>query len=297
VLVRKSSDSRPLENLQVEKFYGDVRDADSIRKAIQGVNLVVHSAAKVEIGWTQLDEFRAINVGGTRHVAQAARENGVRMVHVSSVDALGIRTQENPADEECPPDDRNVLTPYVITKREAEQVLQEEVAKGLNAVIVNPALMLGPWDWRPSSGRALLHVAKGRAWLAPPEGNNIVDVRDVAWGILAAAERGRIGCCYILGGENLTYFEAFTLFAEITGARKPLGITPHWVLGGIGRMGDLWGKVTHKEPEINSAAIAFAYVPHYFSSERARKELGYSPRPVREAATSAWKWFKQHGYA
>jgi dihydroflavonol-4-reductase len=140
-------------------------------------------------------------------------------------------------------------------------------------------------------------VAKGRALLAPPAGNNVVDVRDVAWGILAAAEKGQSGRRYILGGEDLTYLEAFTLFAEITGARKPLGTTPRWVLEAVGRTGDLWGKIKGKEPEINSAAIAFGYVPHYFSSDRATKELGYSPRPAREAATAAWDWFRQHGYA
>ncbi len=297
VLVRNSSDPRPLEGLEVEKFYGDVRDVESVRRASQGMDWVIHAAAKVEVGWTGLGEFRAINVEGTRNVAQAVRENGARMIHVSSVDTLGIRTKENPADEECPPDDRNVLNPYVITKREAEQVVLEEISRGLDAVIVNPTLMLGPWDWRPSSGRALLHVAKGRGLMAPPSGNNVVDVRDVVGGILAAAEKGQTGHRYILGGENLTYLEAFTLFAEITGARRPWGIAPRWILESISRIGDFWGKVVGKEPEINSAAIAFGYVPHYFSSRKALRELGYSSRPVREAAIAAWDWFRKYGYA
>lgn len=297
VFVRKNSDPRPFEGLDVEKVYGDVRDADSVQRAVRGIDAVIHSAAQVTIGWTGLELARAINVGGTRHVACAAREAGVRMVHVSTVDALGIRSRENPADEETPPNGGNVPCPYVLTKREAEVVLLDEVAKGLDAVIVNPAFMLGPWDWKPSSGRALLHVAKGRAFIAPPGGNNFCDVRDVACGILSAREKGRKGRRYILGGENLSYYEAFTLFAEITGARKPIGVTPRWVLTGIGKMGDFWTKLSGKETDINSASIAFGNVPHYFSIKRAEKELGFHPRPVREAVQAAWEWFQKYGYA
>ena len=296
VLARQTSASRPLEGLDIETVRGDVRDAESLRSAMQGVDLVIHTAAHVHIGWTGMGLQQAINVGGTRNVAAAARAASARMVHVSSVDALGLGTRQLPADEETPPEG-SVPCTYIVTKRAAEVTLLDEVARGLHAVIVNPCYMLGPWDWRPSSGRMLLEVSKGWALLAPPGGNNFCDVRDVAAGILLAAERGSPGRRYILGGDALSYFEAWTMMAEVTGSRKPLRTARRLPLAVAGKAGDLWAKLTGREGDVNSAATAMSQLPHYFSSARAEAELGYRPRPAREAAEAAWKWFVEYGYA
>ena len=166
VLVRAESDSRPLAGLEVERAVGDVRDPMAVRSAMEGVGRVVHAAAVVEVGWQSLSLQRAVNVEGTRHVARGAREVGARFCQVSSVDALGI-SKNGLADEETPIAN-TVDCPYVVTKREAESVVQEEVDSGLDAVIVNPTFMLGKWDWKPSSGRMLLAVAGGQGLFAPP---------------------------------------------------------------------------------------------------------------------------------
>jgi dihydroflavonol-4-reductase len=218
------------------------------------------------------------------------------MVHVSSVDALDWGSPAAPADEECPPK-TGVLCPYVVTKREAEQVVLDQVGRGLNASIVNPGYMLGPWDWKPSSGRMLLQVARGFALCAPLGTNNYCDVRDVAAGILSAAERGQSGRRYILAGENLTYFQAWRIFAKITRKMPPLLPAGPLLRIGAGAAGDLWTKLTGREPDINSAATAIAAHKRNFSSRRAQEELGYQPRPMAEAAQAAWEWFKAHGYA
>ena len=148
VLQRAESPQEPLAGLPVEVAAGDVRDAPSVERAAAGVEAVVHAAGYVHVGWTNLNLHRGINVEGTRNVARAARLAGARMVHVSSVDALGLRSREQPADEETPPD-RSCTIPYPMTKREAEETLLAEVAQGLHGVIVNPVFMLGPWDWKP----------------------------------------------------------------------------------------------------------------------------------------------------
>ncbi|HEV3417722.1 MAG TPA: HpnA protein, partial [Pirellulales bacterium] len=184
----------------------------------------------------------------------------------------------------------------VITKREAEQVVLEQVEAGLDAVIVNPAFMLGPWDWKPSSGRMLLDLATGWGLLAPPGGNDFCDVRDVAAGILAALDRGSRGRRYILGGEPMSFLEAWSLFAKIIGVRPPWrkALPPGlWVYG---HFGDLRGWLTGREPNLNSAAVAMSRLEHHYSYARAAAELGYRPRPAREAAETAWKWFKDNGY-
>lgn len=295
VLGRSSSDSRPLDGLDVERFVGDVRDADSVRRASQGVDTIIHAAARVHIGWSGLAEQRAVNVEGSRNVAAAAREVGARLVHVSTVDTMGNGNRKCPADEETPLGE-HIECPYVVTKREAERALLELVSQGLDAVIVNPAFMLGPWDWKPSSGRMLLAVARGQGLAAPPGGNDFCDVREVAAGILAAAEKGVAGRRYILGGEPLSYYEAWTLFAEITGRRAPLRVMRGPVVRALGAMGSAWGKLTGREPDLNAAAAAIATMEHHFSAARAVRELGYQVRSTREAATAAWEWFLMHGY-
>lgn len=295
VLARTTSDPRPLQGLSVEVAAGDVRDDDSIRSAMEGVTHVVHSAAHVHIGWTGLELQRAINVEGTRHVGEAALAAGARMVHVSSVDALGIGQLNQVADEDTP---RVGNTPcsYVTTKREAEESLQKIITRGLNATIVNPGFMLGPWDWKPSSGRMLLGVGRRFAPLAPTGGCSICDVQDVAAGIVAALERGVAGRNYILAGYNHSYLDLWRLFARVGGSRPAimkLGPAQRFLAG---RAGDWWGRLTGKEPDVNSAAIAMSSLNHFYQSTRARAELGFTNRPLEETVQNAWSWFQTHGY-
>lgn len=296
VLLRDRGFSRPFAGLDVEAVAGDVRDAEAVERACAGVERVIHAAARVHIGWTGGDLQHATNVMGTRHVARGARLAGARLVHVSSVDALGIRSRAEPADEETPAHG-HVPCPYVLTKRAAEQAVRDEIAQGLDAVIVNPGYVLGPWDWKPSSGRMLLEIARGLGLLAPPGGNDFCDVRDVAQGILAAADQGQTGRRYILSGEPLSYFEAWQIFAEVTGARRPVGTARLPLVRFAGWVGDLIRRLTGHELDLNSAAAKISTLPHHFSSARAERELGYRSRPAREAAQAAWSWFQEEGYA
>ena len=298
VMVREGSDPRPLEGLDLEIVHGDVREADAVERACQGASAVIHSAAMVHIGWTGYEQQFAINVEGTRTVADAARRAGVRMIHVSSTDACGFGTLENPADEETPIA-KGVDCPYVVTKRAAEQVVLEQVACGLDGVIVNPSFMLGPWDWKPSSGKMLLQVGRGWALVAPPGTNNFCEVRDVARGVLSALERGQAGRRYILGGESLSYFDAWRLFAEVAGVRGP-----RWqarprpvVMLAAGKIGDWRTRLTGREPAVNSASVAMSRLSKCCSHRRAEVELGYRAGPLRSAVEAAWNWFCQHGYA
>lgn len=295
VLQREGSDPRPLAGLDVEIARGDVRDAAAVEQACRGVNRVIHAAAHVHIGWSGMDLHRTINVTGTQHVVEAALKHGARLVHVSSVDALGMGTRTTAANEETPPD-LKMKFPYVVTKREAEQVVLGGVARSLDAVIVNPTFMLGPWDWKPSSGRMLLEVSKGTCFLAPRGGNDFCDVRDVAAGILMAAERGSTGRRYILGGESFSYLEAWRMFARVCNTRGPFCRGGPMAVKVAGWWGDLQHRLRGKEPDVNSAATSMSALFHHFSYERAAKELGYTPRPAQEAATAAWEWFQKNGY-
>ncbi|MCL4204707.1 MAG: NAD-dependent epimerase/dehydratase family protein [Pirellulaceae bacterium] len=295
VLIRSACDPRPLAGLSVEVVQGDVRDSNAVRDACRGAEAVIHAAAMIHLGWRQLEPAREINVGGTRNVVAAAHEAGARLVHVSSVDTLGLGTPETPADEDTPPIGQVPCT-YVVTKREAEAVVREAIGRGLDAVIVHPGFMLGPWDWKPSSGRMLLTVARKFTPLAPTGGYSLCDVRDVTDGILAAWRRGTCGRNFILGGHNMRYADAWRLFAEVGQGAGP------WFCAGPlmrvlgGRGGDLIAKITGREPDVNSAAVAMSSQYHYYHSDRAERELGYHIRPARETVVDAWQWFREHGY-
>lgn len=295
VLVRDSSDPRPLAGLAVEKRLGDIRNGGEVREACQGVSTVIHAAGDVRIGWSDLDKAKAINVEGTRAVAEAAKEAGARMIHVSTVDGLGLGAPNEPANEDTLPGNKIPCT-YVVTKTEAEQVVLSLVPQGLDAVIVNPGFMLGPWDWKPSSGRMLLDVVQRPTPLAPRGGCTFCDVRDVAAGILAAVQRGETGRRYILGGHPMSYLELWRLFRTVTHKRLPLICGGRLLFRAVGLAGDLQGKLTGHEPTVNSAAIRMGNQFHFYSSDRAIAELGYDCRPPRETIADAWQWFNEHGY-
>ena len=286
----------PFTGLPIGSAAAALHDEAAMQQAVDGASCVVHAAAMVHVGWRHFDQMRHVNVEGTRVVARAARRAGARLIHVSSVDAIGLRSDGQPADEETPAGGM-LECPYVVTKREAEAAVLEEVARGLDAVIVNPVYMIGPWDWKPSSGRMLLEVGAGRGLFAPPGSNDFVDVRDVGLGILAAMAHGRTGRRYILGGQPLSYLDAWRIFARVSGRMPPLGVAPWPFIRLAGWCGDLAGLVSSREPAVNSAATGMSMLPHNFSCARAEAELGYVRRPFEAAAQDAWDWFVGHGYA
>lgn len=298
VLARGTAETaaRAFAGLPVDVRHGGLDDAAGIAAAADGAAVVIHAAALVHCGWRHLDEMREVNVEGARRVARAARMAGARLIHVSSVDAIGLRPDGQPADEETQPGGMPEC-PYVVTKRDAEAAVLEEVERGLDAVIVNPVFMVGPWDWKPSSGRMLLEIGAGKGLFAPPGGNDFVDVRDVAAGIIAAIERGRTGRRYILGGHPLSYLDAWRVFARVTGRMPPLGVAPPAAVRLAGWVGDTVSLFTHRERPVNSAAAAMSMLSHNFSSRRAAAELGYAYRPFESTVQDAWNWFLDHGYA
>lgn len=295
VLSRATAAARPLEELEVERAVGDVCDPPSVEAAVRGASAVIHAAAEVRIGRTGLTLQRQVNVEGTRHIADAARRAGIRMVHVSTCDAIGNGTPEVSADENTPLPPARL--PYVITKREAERVVLGNVVAGLDAVIVNPAFMIGPWDWKPSSGKMLLEVANGRGFFAPRGSASLCDVRDVAQGIVAALRKGTKGQRYILAGQTFSWLEIWRKFAEVSGGRRPVcraGPLMIWI-GGWG--GDVWGMLRRSEPAFNSGAARHAWQERYYSSAKAEAELEYHIRPAMQTIQDAWNWFLEFGYA
>lgn len=293
VLARGGPDRPALRGLDIDFREGDIRDPDAVSAAAAGADAILHCAGFVKIGWREQEMHEAINVQGTAHVAAAAHAEKIRLVHVSTVNALGLSTADQPADEEdYDPDIPPV--PYVTSKRAGDERVLRRFDEGLDAVIVHPAFMLGPWDWKPSSGEMLVQLARRFSPVAPTGSFSLCDARDVADGVLRALRRGQSGRRYVLAGHNMTYREAWSRMAEACGRRPPW-----WPIGPLLRVaggwgGDLIAKATGREPVINSAAIALGRLHHQFSSARAERELGYSIRPTEETIRDALQWFREH---
>lgn len=274
-------------------------DPAALTRAFDGAEVVFHCAAAVSIQKVAPDWVVAANVQGTAHVIQACRAAGVRrLVHCSSTVAVGVNDDGSPADEATPWNfDRYGLADgYSTTKRAAEALVMDAVAEGLDAVVVNPGYMFGPLDIRPSSGALLLNVVAGTVPGASAGRNCYVDVRDVTAGMVAAADRGRSGERYILGGENLTYGALFQRIAAVAGTRPITRRIPRWagMLGGW--FGDVQHRLTGREPLVNSNTVAWAYEPRFvFSSAKARAELGYTTRPIEEGIAAALAFFEAQG--
>ncbi len=293
--IRHSSDRKTLDGLDLERLEIDLNNHADVSMALENVDVVVHAAAMIQLGWTKLDASRRVNVDATSRIAESARRKGVRMIYVSTVDALGAATEHEPGDETKlnPP---KPACSYVVSKREAESAVILEVSNGLEAVIVNPGFMVGPYDWKPSSGEMMLAIEKHFIYYAPAGGCSVVDVRDVADGIVSAITHGQTGQRYILGGENMSYFELWTLMAKVMERRAPKRRLPNWLAATVGKVGDCSSKLLRNELPINSAAVRLGQMFHYYSSEKAKRELGYKIGSVDDALRDAWDWFKLNGY-
>lgn len=290
-VLARGTGRKELEGLSVRVVRGDLEDRAALVDCFAGADVVAHAAAAVWVGETGDEELRRVNVEGTRRVCEALPA-GARLVQVSTVDALGYGTREAPADEDTPPRPGEEGVGYVATKREADGVVR---SSGVDHVIVYPTYMFGPWDWRPSSGKMILEVARGRGRLAPPGANNFVDVRDVVEGLVAAASAPP-GSRWVLGGEDLPYHQAWTLIARVTGGAPPWGTLPRWVGPVAAAALRVPVALGFKEGELNAATTRFGFLDHCFSAARARQHLGLPSTPIETAIRDAWAWFQAHGY-
>jgi len=282
----------------VEIAEGAMEDPRSLARAVAGCRYVYHVAADYRI-WVPdpAPMFRA-NVEGTRDLLTAALEAGAeRVVYTSSVATLGL-VSGGLADEGTPSSIDDMIGPYKRSKFAAEEVVRELAQKrGLPVVIVNPSAPVGPGDIKPTpTGRLIVEAARGQMPAFVDTGLNIVHVDDVAEGHLSAAEKGRIGDRYILGSENMALAEILAEVAQAVGRRPPWLRVPHTALFPIAFGAELAARMTGRDPFITLDGVRMSRKKMYFSSEKASRELGYAPRPAREAIIDAVGWFEANGY-
>jgi len=298
VLVRATSPVAHLADLGLEFVTGDLRNAESVRRAMAGVRHLFHVAADYRLWARNPDELTQTNVAGTRLLMQEAMRAGVeRVVYTSSVATLAARADGVSADETMPLTEDRATGVYKRSKVAAERAVEALIAEGLPAVIVNPSTPIGPRDVKPTpTGRIIVEAASGRMPAFVDTGLNMVHVDDVAAGHFLAFERGRIGERYVLGGQNATLAEILATVAQVVGRRPPRIRIPRQALMPFAHVTEAVARVTGREPMLTRDGLRMSKNKMFFSSAKAETELGYRARPYREGITDAIEWFRRAGY-
>jgi dihydroflavonol-4-reductase len=297
--VRESSDRRNLEGLDVELAFGDLNDAGSLQRAVQGCRAVLHVAADYRLWVPAPAAMYKTNVDGSVAVVEAAARAGVeRLVYTSSVAVLGIRRDRRPADEETPVGIDDMIGPYKRSKFLAEDAVRRRAAElDVPLVIVNPSTPIGPGDIKPTpTGRIIVDGASGRIPAFVDTGLNLVHVDDVARGHVLALSAGRLGQRYILGGTDMSLEAILALVARESGRTPPRVRLPRRPLYPIAIGAQWWARLFGGEPRLCLDELRMAAKCMYFTSDKAVHELGYSWRPAEAAVADAIDWFKRNGF-
>jgi len=296
-LHRRSSSLKALAGLRYDSAIGDVTDPASLAAAVDGVDVVFHVAAVADYWRSNRDRLMRVNVEGTRNVLQAARDcRARRVVFTSSCAALGQPPFGQALDEHAQFNLRPEDFPYGYSKHLAEQVCNEFVRAGLDVVIVNPAVVFGPRDVNLISSSLIVELAQHRIPFVPPGGVSVIDVADVCYAHIVAAERGRTGERYILTNENLTYRQLFGLIADVVGRPRPRAAIPGAVLKlAAYPIGFMRNRLGWPLP-VSDEQVRFAAETFWFDPGKARRELGLTQRPVLETIQRTYAWYAQNGY-
>jgi len=290
-------DPSPLDGLPVQRVEGDVLDPHSIAAALEGVEQVYHLAGLISIMPDMYDQLYRVNVVGTRNILDACRRARVRrLVYTSSIHAIAVPPEGHVIDESLPLDPAQAWGDYDRTKAMATLEVQRAAAEGLNAVIVCPTGVIGPYDFRRSEiGQFLLDCAQPGLKFCIEGAYDFVDVRDVATGHILACERGRRGESYILAGSRLSVRRILALVEEITGHRGPHLHVPLWLAELASNFAPLFYRLTHTKPRFTPYSLHTITSNSVISPRKARGELGFNTRPARETIADTLRWFAEQG--
>jgi len=302
VLMRPTASRLNIARLHCEPVIGDMRDENSMTAALQGARYLFHVAADYRLWARDPREIERNNFHGARATMGAALKTGVeRVVYTSSVAALKPghgKTSGAAVDETSRHTQKSVIGAYkrskLLAEREVERLIRDH---GLPCVLVAPSTPIGPRDIKPTpTGRIIVEAATGRMPAFVDTGLNLVHVDDVANGHLLALDKGRIGENYILGGEDVALETMLGDIAFLSGRKPPTIKLPRAPLFPLAWAAEGFARVTGKEPFLTADALRMSRYRMFFSSEKARRELGYTARPYRQGLSDALSWFRENGY-
>jgi len=297
VLIRKTSDTHNIDKLNVEKAYGDIRDSDSMKKALKGCDTLYLTAAYFA-HWTPDPRLLyEVNAGGTKASLKAAFEAGVEKVVYTSTNNAIAASGSVPADEEKIFNYWESRDHYSMSKYIAENEARIFITRGLPVVIVNPTLVIGVHDIKPTpSGQMIIDVVNQKMPGYIDGGINIIDVEDVARGHILAAKKGRVGERYLLGNRNITVHDYLKLIADIAGVRPPAVKLPYYLALAFGYLFELGAFITRKPPVVTASEVRIGRMTEWYDCSKAVNELGLPQTPIDMTIQKALNWFKENGY-
>lgn len=298
VFIETGKKAACLEDLDIERSSGSILDYDELKAAMHGCDIIIHAAAKTDTWPSRHVDYWKINVEGTRNIINAFKETGAkRLLHIGTANSFGPGDESNPGDESSPYAAGRYKLDYMSSKYAAQQeILASVKEEGLDAVVLNPTFMLGPYDSKPSSGTMILALNSGKIPGYPPGGRNFVHVGDVAVAIANAIDKGKKGECYILGNENLTYKEAFRKMARALDVKAPSVRMPGVLTLIYGTLISVASSLFRFTPSLTYAMALISIEKHFYSSEKAAGELDMPRTPIDEALSEAVRWFRENGY-
>ncbi|MCG8574316.1 MAG: NAD-dependent epimerase/dehydratase family protein [Flavobacteriales bacterium] len=297
-LIESGKDPVTLHSLNIETIEGNILNPTDLDQAIQGKDAVIHCAASTNVWPSRSTITCEVNVEGTRNVVNACLEHNIkRLIYVGTANSFGYGDLKNPGKEGNPYVSDKYGLDYMDSKFMAQQcVLSAVKSKGLPAVVVNPTFMIGPFDAKPSSGAMIIALAQGKVPGYTQGGKNYINVKDAAVGIVNAITMGRIGECYILGNENLSFKEAFRKIANVVGCKAPTRkISPLFVKA-YGKLNSTLAKVFGFYPSVTYEMSRISCDGHYYSAQKAIKELKLPQTPLEKGIKDCFEWFKANGY-
>jgi dihydroflavonol-4-reductase len=295
-MIMPGEDATPLKDLQVEIIEADVLDYQSLLKAFQHCDVIYHLAGIISIMPGQDHMLQAVNVIGTRNVIQAARACSVRrLVYTSSIHALRRVPNGVLIDESVPFDIEHAISSYDLSKANASLEVLEAVRQGMDAVIVCPTGVIGPYDFRRSEmGQLILDCVEQKPLLYVNGAYDFVDVRDVAEGLILAGEKGRCGESYILSGERISVPDIIKIVQEVLGGHLFSLKIPFSLAQITARIMPFFYRLTHARPRFTSYSLATITSNSFISHAKAGLELGYHPRPLRDSLRDTVGWFRKY---
>jgi len=287
-----------LEKLDIDLVNGDVLDVNTLNHAFEGADQVYHLAGYISLLVSDWAACSAVNVEGTRNVVNACRQAGVkRLVHFSSIHAFCQEPFAIPIDESRNFVDVKKAPAYDRSKAMGEQLVRKAIEEGLDAVIINPTAIIGPYDYRPShTGQAIIQMATGRLPVLVDGGFDWVDARDVAQGAIRSAEIAPAGSRYLLSGHWLSLKALAGIVSSVSGVRAPAFVCPIGIANLCAPLVTFSAHLAGRRPIYTTGSLKAVISNRDTRHDKATAELGYAPRPLEETIRTTVAWFKENGY-
>jgi len=297
-LLPSARDSITLKGLSINYYYGNILEKNEIAEAVKGHQYLVHAAASTIVYPARLELINKVNIEGTQNVIDAVIEHKVeKLIHVGTANSFSYGDRECPGNETSPYGAHVYGMDYMDSKKKAQDVMLASVeSKGLNAVVVNPTFMIGPYDSTPSSGSMVIALKKGKIPGYTDGAKNYIAVKDAAVAIANAIDLGRKGECYILGNVNMTFKDAFEKFSKVIHAKSPTRKLSSRAVVFYGAINSFLAKKLNFMPSVTKELAIISCEHQYYSSHKATEELKMPRTSIEVAVKECYDWFLDNGY-